>query len=195
MAEMMVSFPAANLDDVRDAITACRELHYWLQSPEGFLAFERAFVLTGAAGSGKTHGVCDLAGHRLLEGALTCVVFGHMFVGEPDPWTRMLESLGLPVTLGRDGLLDALNAVAESSGSPLIVCIDAINETRPLSYWRTRLAGFAQEVQSRPYLRLIVTCRTPFVPHCLPVGHGLAVIEHPGFVGVEREAHKEFFRH
>jgi hypothetical protein len=196
MAEYMVSFPAANLDNVRDAITASRELRDWLQSPLGSLAFEKTFVLTGAAGSGKTHGVCDAAHRRFGEGFLTCVTFGHVFRGEPDPWTRILETLGLPITLGMNGLLDTLNAAGEASGSPLILCIDAINETRPsLQYWRERLAAVSEAVQRRPHLRLCVTCRTSFVPYCLPEGYSPPMIEHAGFEGVEREACKAFFQH
>ena len=194
-AEYEVSFPAANLDYVREAIAVCKDLLEWLQSPAGSLAFERVFVLTGIAGSGKTHGVCDAAHQRFGEGLLSCVIFGHAFRGEPDPWTRLLESLGLPLTLGMDGLLDALNATAEASGSLLILFIDAINETRPLRYWRDRLAAFTQAVQRRSYLRLCVTCRTSFILHCLPEGHRLPVIEHTGFSGIEREACKAFFRH
>ncbi len=194
-AEYEVSFPAANLDYVRETITACKDLLEWLRSPAGSLAFEQAFVLTGVAGSGKTHGVCDAAHQRFGKGLLSCVIFGHTFRGDPDPWTRLSESLGLPITLGRDGLLDALNAAAEASGSLLILSIDAINETRPLRYWRDRLAAFIQGVQRRPYLRLCVTCRTSFIPHCLPEGHGLPVIEHTGFSGIEREACKAFFIH
>lgn len=195
MAEYMVSFPAANLDTVREVLKAFGALSEWLESPTGSLAFQPAFVLSGAAGSGKTHGVCDAAERRLRHGLLTCVIFGHAFGGEPDPWTRTLESLGLPLTLGRDGLLDALNSAAEASGSPLIICIDAINETRPLRYWRERLTAMAQEVRRRPYLRLCVTCRTSFLPYCLPDGHGLIVVEHLGFAGIEREACKAFFQH
>ena len=168
MAEYMVSFPAANLDDVRDVIKAFGEMFDWLQSPACSLAFTRVFVLKGAAGSGKTHGVCDVASHRLDERKLTCVTFGHNFRGEPDPWTRLLESLGLPIVLGKDGLLDCLNVAAEASGSPLLLCIDALNETRPLQYWHDRLAALVQSTESRPYLRLCVTCRTSYITYCIP---------------------------
>ena len=195
MAEFEVRFPTANLDHVRDLIGACRELHDWLVSPSGSLAFDRVFVLAGAAGVGKTHGVCDMADIREREGLLSCVTFGHKFNGEPDPWTRLLESFGLPMALGRDGFLDALNAAGEASGSPLIICIDAINETRPLRFWRDHLAPVAQSVRTRPYLRLVFTCRTSFLQHCLPEDHGLPVIEHAGFAGREWVACKAFFEH
>ncbi|MEX5219611.1 MAG: hypothetical protein NW701_17410 [Nitrospira sp.] len=195
MAEYNVSFPTANLDTVREGIKALEDLTSWLNSPACFLSFERAFVLTGIAGSGKTHGICDIAERRLREGKLSCVVFGHGFGGMPDPWTRLLEVLGLPLTIGRDGLLDALNAAGEASGCPLVLFIDAINETKPLGYWPSHLAALAQQVRRRKFLRLCITCRTSFGSHCLPDGHTFSVIEHEGFKGIERVACQAFFEH
>ena len=195
MAEYMVSLPAANLDNTREAITALRDLYDWLRSPVCSLAYERVFVLSGAVGSGKTHGTCDVTAYRFEEGLLTCMTFGHEFRGEPDPWTRLSENLRLPTTLGMNSLLDALNAAGETSGSPLILCIDAINETRPLRYWRDRLSAVSQAVQRRPHLRLVVTCRTPFIPYCLPDSCDLPIVEHAGFAGIERDACQAFFQH
>ena len=195
MAEYMCSFPAANLDHTRKTIAALNDLQDWLRSPACSLAYERAFVLSGVAGSGKTHGICDAADQRSKEGLLTCVTFGHEFRGEPDPWTRLLENLRLPSTLGMDGLLDALNAAGEASGSSLILCIDAVNETRPLRYWRDRLSAVSQAVQRRPHLRLVITCRTPFIRNCLPDGHDLPIVKHDGFAGIERDACQAFFQH
>lgn len=193
MAEYMVSFPAANLDDLREAAAPFRDFHDWLCSPEGFLAFEPAFLLTGDAGVGKTHGICDVARRRLQDGLPTCIVFGHRFGGEPDPWTRVLEILGLPVILGREGLLDALNAAGEASGHPLLLCIDAINETRPLRYWRNHLGAIVQAVRSRPYLKLCISCRTPYVQYCVPEGIQIQRVEYKGFAGAEDYACRQFF--
>lgn len=192
MAEYMVSFPAANLDDLREAAAPFRDFHDWLRSPEGFLAFEPVFLLTGDAGVGKTHGICDVARRRRQDGLPTCVVFGHRFGGEPDPWTRILEILGLPVTLGREGLLDALNAAAEASGHPLLLCIDAINETRPLRYWRNHLSELVQAVRTRPYLKVCMSCRTPYVPYCVPEGIQIQQVEYRGFAGAEDYACRQF---
>ncbi len=193
MAEYMVSFPAANLDDLRDTATAFHDFHEWLRSPEGFLFIEPVFLLIGEAGVGKTHGICDVARRRLQEGLLTCVVLGHRFGGEPDPWTRILEILGLPVTLGREGLLDALNAAGEASCHPLLLCIDAINETRPLRYWRGHLGEIVHVVSSRPYLKLCISCRTPYVPYCVPEGIRIPEVKYRGFAGAEDYACRQFF--
>lgn len=195
MSEYMVSFPAANLDGTRDLIDALENLDDWLRSPACFLAYEKVFLLKGVAGSGKTHAVCDVAGLRLTENLPTCVVFGHKFGGDSDMWTRLLETLGLPMTLGRDCLLDALNAAGEASGSPLFLCVDAINETRPLRYWHDQLSALVKEIQERSHLRLCLTCRTSFIPFCLPDDHGLPVVKHAGFAGMEHVACKAFFEY
>jgi hypothetical protein len=61
MAEYQCEFPAAHLDDVRATKAAMGCLADWLESPFARLAFERVVLVTGAAGSGKTHGICDSA--------------------------------------------------------------------------------------------------------------------------------------
>jgi hypothetical protein len=195
MAEYMCSFPAANLDAVRDALEKWRAFSDWLSSPAGFLAYRQMFVLSGSGGAGKTHSLCDIAQRRLADGAYTCVVFGHQFGGEPDPWTRFAESLGVPLTLGRDGVLDALDAAAECSGKKLVICLDAVNETRPRSYWFGRFDEFARAVTSRAHLKLCVSCRTSFLPACLPKDVADQAVEHRGFAGMEREACNAFFSH
>jgi len=195
MAEYQVSFPTANLDAVREVSKTVQTLAEWLNSPAGWSAFETTFVLLGSAGAGKTHGVCDAATRRFDEGRLSVVTFGHLFGGEPDPWTRIREYLGFPGTLGRDGMLDALNSAGEASGHLLIIWVDAINETKPRRFWRERLLGFADAVSHRPFLRLCATCRTSFAPHCVPEGGAFYSAEHRGFAGIEQEACRAFFAH
>lgn len=166
-----------------------------LRSPSCALTHKRAFVVAGAAGSGKTHGMCDIANLRSDANLRTCVVFGHQFEGGPAPWKQLSEILSLPATLGEDGMLDALNAAGEASGSPLILCIDAINETRPLKYWRNHLPAFVRAIEQRSYLRLCVTCRTSFKSYCLPDDHDLQVVQHEGFSGMEHTACRKFFEY
>lgn len=194
MAEWMASLPAANLDTTRGVVANLDALVGWLDSPEFALAFEASFVLTGDAGSGKTHGVCDIAHRRHQDGLRTCLLFGHQFSEGQDPWTKIAETLGLS-DLRRDQLLDAMNSAGEASGSPLIVCVDAINETKPLRYWHDRLAAFLHVARSRSFVRICVICRTRYLPACLPEGHGLPQVEHKGFDGRVREACRAYFEH
>ncbi len=195
MAEYECSFPAANLDATREMITVTQQLLDWLRSPTGWSGFESVLLLLGAAGSGKTHGICDAAVKRLRENLLSIVVFGHEFNGEPDPWIRLRESLGLPSALSRDSLLDALNSAGEASGYPLVIFLDAINETKPLSYWRKRLSSFIKAIQTRSFLRLCVACRSSYREHCTPDPFNQFEAEHCGFVGFEQVACQRYFAH
>ena len=193
-AELFCTFPAANLDAVRDSTTALTDLRAWLASPECLLAFHSAFLLTGQAGTGKTHSVCDVARHRLTQGLHTCIVYGHEFGESPEPWVRIAETLGLP-SAGMDRLLDSLNAVGEADGSPVLLCVDALNETKPLSYWRRRLQSILHGVADRAFIRICVVCRSTFLPYCVPADHGLPVFEHRGFAGREWDACRVYFEH
>ena len=195
MAEYMVAFPTAHLDGIRDLAQAIETLVNWLRSPDGALAMEHLFVLTGDPGIGKTHGVCDAAQRRHDAKLRTCIVFGHEFQNQPDPWSRIAESLGLSATLGVDGILDCLNAAGEASTLPLLLCIDAINETKPPNYWRNYIPSMAEWISARPYLRLSLVCKTTYLNHCLPEQHRYLVVTHMGFVGIEREACQAYFSH
>jgi hypothetical protein len=188
------SDPPSNTELVIGLVGAEQLIESWLASPEGFLAFTKVFVLSGSGGSGKTHGICDAALERLRTESFTCILFGHQFRGKPDVWTRLIESLALPMYLGKDGLLDALNSAAKASGRCLLICIDAVNETRPRDYWQNRLAGMGAEIEARAYLKLCLSCRSSFIPVCLPDNNPFRIIEHQGFLGKEREACNAFFR-
>jgi hypothetical protein len=193
MAEYMCTFPAANLDDTRDIISSFNTLSNWFSSPQSFLAYEHVFVLSGVAGSGKTHGTCDISFSRLKANLFTCLVFGHQFRGEPDPWTRIKESLGLSLSISKDILLEIFDSIGEASGEPFLLCIDALNETKPITYWRERLNVLVQDIEQRKYIKLCVTCRTSFLDICIPDKSGIQIVEHKGFQGFEREACKTFF--
>lgn len=195
MAERLVSFPAANLDTVRNLASAMESLNKWLRSSECSLAFCHAFVLAGDPGTGKTHGMCDTAKRRHKDSLRSCIVFGHEFSNQPHPWSRIAESLGLSATLGADRLLDCLNAAGESSGYPLLLCIDAINETEPLRYWKDHIASMAESIRARRYLRLCFVCKSTFLDRCLPDQSSLPVVTHRGFHGIERQACQTYFEH
>ena len=195
MAEYMNFFPTKRRDAVQGLVAAVEALVAWLRSPECSLAFQDVFVLSGDPGTGKTHGICDAAMHRHKGKLRTCIVFGHAFGNQPDPWSRVAESLGLSVSLGADRLLDCLNAAGEASGFPLLLCIDAINETKPLSYWKNHIASMVQRVRTRPNVRLCLVCKTAYLSRCLPDGHDYPVITHRGFSGIERQACQSYFRH
>jgi nucleoside phosphorylase len=193
-AEYQVSFPAANVDAARDLVALLEELETWGRSNQGRAGGARGVLLTGAAGAGKTHAICDIAYDRFRRGLRTIVVFGEHFGGTDEPWDRLGRLLGFG-TVTREVLLATLDATGELSGGPLLLCVDGLNESRPRGYWRSWLASFAAQVGRYPHLRLCVSCRSTYTPLVIPDGHGLVHVEHIGFAGMENTACREFFAH
>lgn len=192
MAEYNISFPAANIDGTRELSSVVTTFLDFVHSSNFHLATEKIMVLSGIGGSGKTHSICDISLIRLADGLLSCVIFGDKFSGNPDEWTRFGEAIGMGA-VSTDQLLDALNSAGEQSGKPLIIFLDAINETIPRTYWVNKIAGFADEIAKRDYLKLCISCRSSYLKTCLPSRHRYALIEHKGFTGIEREACNTFF--
>jgi hypothetical protein len=191
-AEYMLDFPAADLDQARD-------ISEWLSSEREFLvshvvdAIERhALLITGVAGAGKTHAICDVAKQRLAGGILSIVVLGEK-LKEGAVFEQIRGILGLPGDLSRDALLAALDAAAESSGSPLIIFVDALNERTPRDAWKNDLASFVSQVLRFPNLRVCLSCRSTYLDAVLPSELELPQVEHRGFAGVELTAILRFF--
>ena len=195
MAERMVMFPAANLDSIRNLITATESLIEWLRSPACSLAFRHTFVLKGEAGIGKTHSICDVAKRRQEFGLRSFVLYGHEFNKQPSPWSRVAESIGLAANMGAEQLLDCLNSAGEATGYPILICIDAINETKPRSYWKNYMATMSTSIRQRSFLRLCFVCRDTYLTSCLPHEYDAIRERHPGFGDNVRLACQQYFRH
>ena len=170
------------------------ELERWGRSGVGRSAGARGILLVGSAGTGKTHGICDIAHHRNQQGLRTVVLFGEHFKSADEPWERIRQLLGF-TPMSRDDLLAALDAAGEASGGPLLLCIDGLNESRPRGYWRDWLSALVGQAARYPHVRLCVSCRSTYEPLVVPVGHGLERVEHLGFAGMENTACREFFHH
>jgi nucleoside phosphorylase len=193
-AEYQISFPAANVDAARELLTVLEELETWTTSGAGRSAGASGILLAGAAGTGKTHAICDIAHHRARRGLRTVVLFGEHFKSADEPWDRIRQFLGFAPT-SREDLLAGLNAAGAATGGPLLICIDGLNESRPRSCWRDWLSPLAAQAARFQNIRVCVSCRSTYEPLVVPVGHGLERVEHVGFAGMENTACRAFFEH
>jgi hypothetical protein len=123
------------------------------------------------------------------------VVFGEDF-SDADPWTTIAAKLGFAGSLGRDAMLAALDAAGEASGFPLVIFIDALNETQPdRRRWQAWLPAMFEQIKPHPSLKLCVSCRDTYLREVVPAGLRLPTIVHNGFLGREYEAQCAFFQH
>jgi hypothetical protein len=193
-AEYMADFPMASLDHLRDLLTVLREVEVLAFQPESQLPAATGMLLHGEAGVGKTHGIIDAAVRRHDSGLPSLVLFGEDVTG--DPWQALITKLGLGSGMGRDAILDALNAAGEATGFPLVIFIDALNETQPdRRKWQSWLPPMLEHIKRRSFLKLCVSCREIYVREVMPPGLAIPAIEHNGFLGREYEAQFAFFQH
>ena len=158
-------------------------------------AQRRLVVLTGEAGTGKTHLLCDVAKARTAAGLPTIILLGQHF-DTRAPLVQMSELLhfgGAP-----DELLPTLNAAAQAAGHRGLVIIDALNEAGQPEMWQEHLAGLVHDVLQQPWLALAISCRTPYLDVVVPaaVREQGALVEHYGFEEATPEAvgrYLEFF--
>jgi len=192
MAEYMASLPTANYDLAKKTIEKLNELEEWTYLYR--LMFEDTMLIVGPAGIGKTHAICDIALMRLERGLKSIVLFGEHFTDE-EPWEQIRKLLGLPSVLSKDDILTALDIIGESTGYPVIIFIDALNETEPHNFWRRCLKPIIEDVKRYKWLKLCLSCRSTYLDVVVPEGLKVFQIEHRGFEDIEFEASVEFFNY
>lgn len=147
----------------------------------------RKLLVTGTAGSGKSHLLAAVARKALSEGTPVLLLLGQHF-HQGDPWAQILARLDLS-GYGRDELLGALDAAAEAAGTRALILIDALNEGAGLSLWRDQLSGFLVEIERYPNLAVAVSCRSEYQAHLIPEGvlERVVSVECRGFVTPEEQ--------
>lgn len=154
-----------------------------------------ALLVTGPAGIGKTHLLCDVARERLDADRPTVTLLGQHFANQ-EPWTQVLRQLGLGCT--RDEFLGALSAAAEARDGRALIMIDALNEGEGLLLWPNHLVAFLRAIRQWPQVGVALSCRQSYRKALIPsqiTASELVTVAHSGFAGVEYAATKRFFAH
>ncbi|MXP44979.1 NACHT domain-containing protein [Allopontixanthobacter sediminis] len=154
-----------------------------LEGDEWRLANADAVLLSGDAGTGKSHLLADVVEHQVHNALPAILVLGSYMV-DGDPWQQILRVLDLPAHVRATDLLGALDAAAEAHGSRVLVCVDAINERNGTSVWPQRLGSFLKLAESFPRVVPVLSCRTTYLARIVPqhvAENQLSQIEHLGF--------------
>ncbi|RFB84791.1 hypothetical protein B5K11_32135 [Rhizobium leguminosarum bv. trifolii] len=187
-ASYQISFPAAELDLARDAMKLFQDILNFAEGDAAKAATAKILLMRGAAGIGKTHTTIDAAKMRVASGRGAIVILGQEIAIADDPWRVIASKLGMSLTSTRSELLGVLACYAEETAAPIMLMIDAINETSDRSRWQSWLPALSADIEGRP-VRLLVTCRDIYLDEA--VGPSLTKIPsftHDGFLGREYEA-------
>jgi len=147
--------------------------------------------MTGPAGIGKTYLAIDAVVRRLAKGRPSVMMHGRWF-NDHEPLAHLRAVLHMPSDLTGEETIALLNESARAAGTPTLLVIDALNDTRPRSQWRDNLDRLITIVGRYPHVRLLLTARTHYIAQVLPPGLTLPRFEHTGFEGVEFEAVSEY---
>ncbi|WP_419837641.1 AVAST type 2 anti-phage system protein Avs2 [Candidatus Poriferisodalis sp.] len=151
-------------------------------------------LVTGQAGTGKTHLLCDVARRRIDERRPTVLLMGQQFTTNEPLWTQALQQLDL-AHLSAEAFVGALESAAQASGCRALLMIDAVNEARDHGIWNAHLASFLAPIQASPWIGVVLSVRTTYAHHVLPddVRADAAEVAHAGFAGVAYDAARNFF--
>ncbi|MEA1925782.1 MAG: ATP-binding protein, partial [Patescibacteria group bacterium] len=153
-------------------------------------------LLTGLAGTGKTHLLCDVVEERVINKNTfpAILVFGELFETSEDPFVQVARQLGLK--LNKSQLLRLLSNAGKQADCRAIIAIDALNETRQKRFWRGNLGKVIEEVKKYPNIALLVSVRTGFEEEVATKKTRKILVheEHRGFEFREWEAVNKFFK-
>jgi hypothetical protein len=175
-----------------------RRLRNYAESVERLskYAHSRLLILTGTAGSGKTHLLCDIAKKRVEEGLPTILLLGQQFMSDDPPWTQALAHLDLRDRSTKE-IVGALECASQRAQRRVLVIVDALNEGNGGALWPSHLAAFLAELQSSPWIAVVLSVRSPLEEAVVPedVLKSAVRVKHVGFSDVEFDAMKSFFEH
>ena len=175
-----------------------RELSF---STKAQLSNDPYLLLTGLAGRGKTHLLCDIAEHRIKNGKdifPAILVFGEYYSNDKDFWFQTFEQLGIDKTIiTKQSFLKQLDSLGKKANCRSLLMIDALNENiaQAPGFWKKNLTEIVNEIKKYPNISLIVSVRSGFENDVLTKQQNNLFIEeeHHGFRFREWEAIHKFF--
>ncbi|HLC28619.1 MAG TPA: AVAST type 2 anti-phage system protein Avs2 [Dehalococcoidia bacterium] len=160
------------------------------------IANSHLLLVTGRAGTGKTHLFCDVARARLTLGRPTILLMGQRFLTEEPPWTQALQHLDL-ARLSAAEFVGALDAAAQAAECRALILIDALNEGKGRMIWPAHLAAFMSLVERSSCVVAAASVREAYERLVVPddVRDQIPSVEHFGFADHEFDAVRTFFDH
>lgn len=139
------------------------------------------WVLTGEAGTGKSHLLANLAEKLLADGRACLLMVGERFASNAVLAEQIPGLLHWDWPL-RD-LLACLSMQAVITGKTALLMVDAINESPVRGFWRRELPQLIALMQEFSGVRLLISCRTDCLDSVLPAGvrTDQNTIRHHGF--------------
>ncbi|RPJ70763.1 MAG: hypothetical protein EHM20_15200, partial [Alphaproteobacteria bacterium] len=117
----------------------------------------------GAAGTGKTHLLCDLVEQRNRHSLNALIVFGEYFNNEEYFWKQLLCQLKID-DLNISDFLSTINQIGKKEKSRFVLIIDALNENyaHAPKFWKKNINSIVTKLSKYPNIALIISLRSGF---------------------------------
>ena len=153
-------------DSIRKADETAREISSFTSFLENYHGCEKQFLLlAGDAGSGKSHLMAQAIQEAQATGRSALLMLGEHFGTAEDPWSQLLAKLCWEGSV--EDLLACLQASAETSSTPSLLVVDAVNESER-RVWKSHINSFSEALKPFPLVKLVITCRSDFLQLSLP---------------------------
>lgn len=188
MASYMCSFPTQYLDQLQEVIATLPLIGRLFDISLISNAANRAILITGKGGIGKTHLLCDIVHDFVDNGIPAVLLLGDMFKGKDTADNVIINWFQKGETI--ENFFAWLNECGNQNNVYIPVCIDAINEVDDTSYWNSNLPLMIAKAEAYSNIKLIVSCRSIYLEEYLDeekIG-GMLQVPHSGFDEMEVEA-------
>lgn len=152
-------------------------------------------VLTGDGGTGKSHLIADYIVSRAVSGQAALLLLCQSIMREDDFLANLPRWIGCDISY--HAFFDALEKIAVSQQSRVLICIDALNEGIGVEFWKNSLAGVVDFLGSYPHIGLVVSVRTQYEESLFAnqdiLRSKMQRIVHTGFSAVAYEAMHRYF--
>lgn len=173
------------INNVRSVLEQNNELFRSKKVQAGKL---RRMLITGEAGSGKSHLLCDFVLRRINDALPTVFLLGEHYHGG-DPIRFLAEALDLS-SHSNASVLGALETLGVTYKTNTIIVIDALNEGNYRGDWYSYINKFISDLQHFEHIAVIFSCRNTYTDFIIPEAAlaNLPQIVHRGFEGFEKRA-------
>jgi hypothetical protein len=151
-------------------------------------------LISGRAGTGKTHLLCDLTLKKLNAKKPILMVLAQDFNDINDPLGQIAKETGF--AKNKQLLLEKLASLANKLNERALIIIDGINEG-DYNGWKKHFSLIMKDLKKYPQIGLVISSRTPHERiFCdKEYKNKILTLYHPGFEGIEFDATTEFFHH
>ena len=128
----------------------------------------KSMLLSGDAGVGKSHLLCDITLNRLANNLPTLFLLGQHYEGG-NPLKFISDSLDLNNQPYKN-ILGALDALGEAHSTRTLIIVDAINEVphKHREDWKNHLINLITELGNYLHIAFVFSCRSTYLDYLLP---------------------------